>query len=283
MKGVRQKRAILKHSTPGKPRRNAANKDLIIVIPVHGGDVSKARIGAPFEPMDFRQLIAQAKQKSPSKADQAFEKLVEETTAKQLNELLSAMRIKRKDSAAFQKAFLTLATAFLGVGQVAWSPVGRQPHWTLDDYATLYSLIEGLKKWQGLSERAAIKKIASEPRASSWLPYRPQLRTRISPRSGRIEALWQAWMKAKRRKGEILAFLGSKKPFESMFGRLGRWEAKLVELDICRELKHQPAHREHAVNHSSVTIGVTFWWSRVRKAVAVSTQRRRFHRVGWPQ
>ena len=31
-----------------------------------------------------------------------------------------------------------------------------------------------------------------------------------------------------------------------------------------------------AVNRNSVTIAVTFWWSRVRKAVAVSTRRRRF-------
>lgn len=215
-------------------RKNAVSSYQRSVIPQNGIDELRRRIGDPFEPLDFRQLIEQASQQNPTDVDQQFEHIVQEITTRQLNELLSAMRIKRDDPIDFQKAFETLAMALLRVGQVVWRPpAAQQRGWTLDNYATLYSLVEGLKEWQGLSERAAIEKIASDPQVRSWFPYRPQQRTQISARSGRMDALWQALMRAKHRKSEIRSLLRSRKPLEDVFGRtLGRWEARLVELDI---------------------------------------------------
>ena len=224
----------LKRSVPVKPRKNAANQKFTVVLPVGGVDELRARIGNPFEPMDFRQLLEQARQENSTNLDQQFVRIVREITTKQLNELLSAMHIKRTDSRRFQKAFVTIATALHGVGQVVWRPSPpRQRHWTLDNYATLYSLVQILKKWQGLSERNAIKKIAGDEQVNWSLPYRAHRQTQTSARSGQIDALWQAWMRTKSRKGEILSLLRSKKPLENVFGRttLGRWEAKLVELD----------------------------------------------------
>src|SRR5229473_6898185 len=113
MKGVQQKQDRLKRSALGKVRKNAVSKKLALVIPVHGMDELKARIGAPFEPIDFRQLIAQAKQRNPENVDQAFQDITRETTVQQLNELLSGMRINPKDKNAYQEAFATLAFALL--------------------------------------------------------------------------------------------------------------------------------------------------------------------------
>ncbi len=188
-----------KRVTIVKLRKNAANKKIKVVIPVGGLDELRARIGAPFKPMDFRQLIERAKQKNPRNVDQSFEQIVHEITKKQLDELLSRMRIKPKDKNAYEKAFATLAFALLGAGLVVWSPAPpRTPRRTLQHDANLYWLVDDLKHREALSERAAIEKIASSSSVGSWFPYRPQRRTQISPPSGRRAALWQAWMKAKR-------------------------------------------------------------------------------------
>ncbi len=144
------------------------------------------------------------------------------------------MRIKPKDKNAYEKAFATLAFALLGAGLVVWSPAPpRTPRRTLQHDANLYWLVDDLKHREALSERAAIEKIASSSSVGSWFPYRPQRRTQISPPSGRRAALWQAWMKAKRRRDEILALRRQKKPFDGVFGeKMGWWETRLIGLDI---------------------------------------------------
>lgn len=232
MKGVQQKQRRMKRAIPSKLRKNAASRKHTVVIPLQGVVELKARISTPFEPMDFRQLIEEAKQNDSTNVDQAFKKVVHETTMHQLNELLSQMHIKPEDKDAYQKAFVTLAFALLGVGQVVWTPAAnRQPRRTLRHDANLYWLVEDLKQREGLSERAAIERIASASFVNSLFPYRPQRKTQSSPGSGRVDALWQAWMKAKRRKDEILT-LGRPKAFEGVFGeKLGLWESKLVALD----------------------------------------------------
>jgi hypothetical protein len=183
---MKQEQRRLKRSVAKKVRKNAVSKKLIVVIPVHGMDDLKARIGEPFQPMDFRQIIAEAKQKNPENADKAFHEIVRETTSKQLNELLSALHINSNDNNAYQEAFGQLACALLNVGQVVWTPAFRRPpRRALQQEADLYWLVEHFKDREGLSERKSIEKIVS----ASLFPYRPQRRTRSSSRSGQVAAM----------------------------------------------------------------------------------------------
>ena len=125
-----------KRASVPRVRKNAVSSYQRSVIPQNGIDELRRRIGDPFEPLDFRQLIEQASQQNPTDVDQQFEHIVQEITTRQLNELLSAMRIKRDDPIDFQKAFETLAMALLRVGQVVWRPAAAQQRgWTLDNYA----------------------------------------------------------------------------------------------------------------------------------------------------
>jgi hypothetical protein len=235
MKDLPQGQSRLKRSTSGKLRKNAASKKSTVVIPAFGVDELRARIGAPFEPMDFRQLIAQARQKNPARVDQVFKRMVAKTTAKQLNTLLAAMRVKRKDPAVFQKAFLALAVALLGVGQVVWTkPHSRKRTWTREDEATLFWLVHDLMDRDASSARGAVGKIASDEFLASIFPYQAKelpRSARLSAADRRFGALWQAWNKANRRKDEIISG-GRPIPFHGVFGgKLGQWEVKLIELD----------------------------------------------------
>jgi hypothetical protein len=232
MKDVPQGQGKLKRSTSGTVRKNAASEKLTVVIPAFAVDELRARIGAPFEPMDFRQLITQARQKNRARVDQAFKQMVAKATAKQLNTLLAAMRVKRKDP---QKAFLALAMALLGVGQVVWTPPNsRKRTWTRDDEATLLWLVHDLMDRDTLSARSAVGKIASDELLGSFFPYQAKQlprSARLSAADRRFGALWQAWNKANRRKNEIISS-GRPIPFHGVFGgKLGHWEAKLIELD----------------------------------------------------
>lgn len=226
-----------KRAAAPKIRKNAASKKSVVVLPEAGSNDLRDRIGAPFEPMDLRELIAQAKTRNPTNVDQAFEEIVVERKASQLAGLLSRLGLS-ETTRQIQKAFETLATALLGMGQVAWSPPARrEPGRTLETYATLYALVEDAKR-RGLSERAAVNEIASTDFTAKMVGYRPKQDTRLSARSGIREAFWQAWMKAKRREDEILSFLRSKRPFEDVFGgATGEWETKLVALDIQHALR----------------------------------------------
>lgn len=221
----------LKRTPRPRVRKNAVKKAEITVVPLGGTEKLKSAIGEPFEPLDFRDIVARARRKTPGRSDRAFQSIVGEITRRQLNSLLKGMGIKRTDPVGFQKAFVTLAFALLGVGQVAWrprSPSKRRP--TLDDYARLYWSVKRLIKGGEKSERRAIEALASEN--VEVFPYRPHQDTKISPGTGRSAALWQAYMKAKRRETAILS-RGEPKAFEGVFGeRMGRWEMLLVALDI---------------------------------------------------
>jgi hypothetical protein len=230
MKNIKQEQSRLKRSVPKKVRKNAVSKKLIVVNPGHGIDELRAGIGDPFVPMDFREIVAQAKQRNPKNVDGAYDDIVRETTSEQLSELLSALHINSDGNNSSQQAFCQLACALLNVGLVVWTPLHRrQTRSALQRQADLYWIVKYLTEREGLSERKSIKKIAD----TSLFPYRPQRRSQLSSsKSGRFDTLWQAWMKAKRRKDEILA-LGPPKAFEGMLGeKLGQQEVKLVVLDI---------------------------------------------------
>ena len=226
----------LKRSVPKKVRRNAVSKKLIVVNPGHGFDELRALIGDPFVPMDFRQIVAQARQRNPENVDEAYDDIVRETTSEQLSEILSALHIDSDDNNSNQQAFRQLACVLLNVGLVVWTPTEcRQPRSALQRQAELYWKVKYLTEREGLSERKSIKKLAD----TSMFPHRPQRRSQLSSsKSGRFEALRQDLMNAKRRKDEILA-LGPPKAFEGMLGeKLGQQEVKLVALDFERALNN---------------------------------------------
>lgn len=183
----------------------------------------------------FQATHAQARQRNPARVDQVFKREVAKTTAKQLNALLAAMRVKRKDPAVFQKAFLTLAMALLGVGQVVWTPPhSRKRTWTREDEATLFWLVHDLMDRDTLSARSAVGKIAPDESLGSFFPYQAKQlprSARLSASDRRFGALWQAWNKVNRRRNEIISN-GRPIPFHGIFGgKLGRWEARLIGLD----------------------------------------------------
>jgi hypothetical protein len=207
-----------------------------------------AKIGDPFLPMDFRQLLDKARQDDPINVDQAFRRIVEETTAHQLEELLSGLGLKPTDSEVYRRAFTMLALALCGVGQVAWTPRPGQAkgRWTPHNSATLFWLVRMLCEQESLTELGAIRRIASDKFLRKLLPYKRQDLRRpatLSTQERRFQTLRQAWMKIKPQSKQFLAAGPPQLTAAILGGQTGSWEAKLVAMDLDHALSHAGKNR----------------------------------------
>lgn len=236
MTTVSKKQSMAKRAPTKKPRKNARPDKNVIVVPKGGPQPLLARIGDPFSPMDLRQLINQARQEDPSNVDETLRKIVDERTAKQLDTLLRRLGLEPTDPDKHSSAFVILAMALCGVGQVAWTPAAPQTgSWTHQHESTLFWLVRSLCEDEKLTERAAVKKIADDAFLHRLFPYQPRELKRdakLSKQERKFQSLRQAWTSVKTREGQFLA-TGRPQLIDAIVGKeAGYWETKLVTLDI---------------------------------------------------
>jgi hypothetical protein len=127
-----------------------------------------------FDPHDLRSLITEAKRNDQAGADSAFLFAFRRRNETQMKELLRRLGVDPSRPNAWERGFFQLALLHHGVGHLAWYPRRTNRNsatWTpTHDLALLQEVI--VLRQSGLSDRAAIKKLASDPKKHQQFPYR---------------------------------------------------------------------------------------------------------------
>jgi hypothetical protein len=186
-----------------------------------------------FDPHDLRSLVNEARLKSPQgDTDGAFMAAFRERNNHQISELLLALNVDSSRPDVWQRAFLRLAVIHHGVGNLEWRPRNPKKNaatWSSEHNMKLLEEMGALKSTR-LSERAAVRKLATDRRKQKLFPYRPQRATSVSGEQARREAaLWRHWQKLRSRQPILEALLGT------WFGRpepRGSIEAALDSLEL---------------------------------------------------
>jgi hypothetical protein len=168
------------------------------------GEVRSARRKLPvFHPHNLRSLISEAKKNNEADLDTAFVLAFRRRNEAQLKHLLRRLGVDPSKPDAWERGFLHLAVLHHGVGHLAWYPRRGNRNsatWTpAHDVALLREVI--LLRQKGLSERAAVKKLATDPKKRQLFPYRMhgyRFSTGEDPKK-REAALWARLQKLKAR------------------------------------------------------------------------------------
>jgi hypothetical protein len=127
-----------------------------------------------FDPHDLRTLITQAKTNNEVDVDKAFLFAFRRRNDAQLKDLLRRLGVDPLKSDAWERGFFHLAFLHHGVGHLAWYPRRTNRNaatWTATDDLTLLREVVALRQ-SGLGERAAVKKLAADPKKRQQFPYR---------------------------------------------------------------------------------------------------------------
>ena len=182
----------------------------------------------PFEPLDLREIVEDAKV-SPGFTP---EKIRATETAAQIQQILTVLRFPVNKPPNWSRAFYALAEVLLDVGHVQYTP-SRQNRaaatWDKADIAFL-AMVHRLTQG-GLSERRAIDKIAADPKKWGRLPYKQNGRPLYG---GKIEQAKRA--AALRRHLNRIKQRWGKNPLECVFG-LQEWPTsplhrKFLDLEL---------------------------------------------------
>jgi hypothetical protein len=201
-------------------------------------EVKSARRKLPlFDPHDLRSLISEAKTYDKADLDTAFLLAFRRRNDTQMKDLLRRLGVDPSRSDAWERGFFHLAFLHHGVGHLAWYPRRTNRNsvrWApTHDLALLREVF--LLRQKGLSERAAVKKLAADPKKRELFPYRTQgyrFSTAEDPQK-REAALWARLQKLKasaRGKSIVDVLLGV-----SQDG-LSSIERNLYELDMASSL-----------------------------------------------
>jgi hypothetical protein len=138
-------------------------------------EVKSARRKLPvFDAHDLRLLISEAKTHDKADLDTAFLLAFRRRNDAQLKDLLKRLGVDPSRSDAWERGFFHLALLHHGVGHLAWYPRRTNRNsatWTsTHDLALLREVT--LLGQKGLSERAAVKKLASDRKNRQQFPYR---------------------------------------------------------------------------------------------------------------
>jgi hypothetical protein len=190
---------------PKRKRKRASS----ILLPSEA-EVTAMRERLPhFDPHDLRSLLNEARSAAPQgDTDMSFTIVLRERNNHQINELLNALDIDRSKADFWQRAFIALAFIDHGMGHLQWRPQKTKKNaatWTLDHNIRLFKEMATLTA-NGLSDRAAIKKLAKDDRKQKLFPYRPKLGAGGAAR--REAALWRHWQKLRSRQPGLEAALG---------------------------------------------------------------------------
>ena len=146
-------------------------------------EVKSARRKLPiFDPHDLRSLITEAKTSDETDFDSAFLLAFRRRNSAQMKDLLRRLGVDPSRADAWERGFFHLAFLHHGVGHLAWYPRRTNRNsasWTpTHDLALLREVT--LLRQKGLSERAAVKKLASDRKKSQQFPHRKKGRTRTN-------------------------------------------------------------------------------------------------------
>jgi hypothetical protein len=138
-------------------------------------EVKRARRKLPvFDPQDVGSLLAEAKTNDKADVDIAFLLVFRRRNGAQMKELLRRLGVDPSRPDAWERGFFHLARLHHGVGRLAWyhrRTNRNSATWTeAHELALLREVF--LLRQQGLSERAAVKRLASDPKKRQLVPYR---------------------------------------------------------------------------------------------------------------
>jgi transcriptional regulator with XRE-family HTH domain len=130
-----------------------------------------------FKPHDLRSLITEAKTNDDkADVDTAFLLALRRRNDTQMKELLRRLGVDPSRSDAWERGFFHLAFLHYGVGHLAWYSRRTNRNsatWTpTHDLALLREVV--VLRQRRLSERAAVKELASDPKKRQLFPYRKQ-------------------------------------------------------------------------------------------------------------
>lgn len=185
-----------------------------------------------FDPHDLQSLVKEARLKSPQgDTNAAFIAVLRERNNHQISELLLALSVDSSRPDVWKRAFIRLAYFHHGMGHLEWrsrNPTKNAATWSSEHDMKLLEEMGALKA-KGLSERAAVRKLATDRRMQKLFPYRPQRATSVAGEQARREAaLWRHWQKLRSRQPilEVLqgALFGRPEPRGSIEGAIGSLE-----------------------------------------------------------
>jgi hypothetical protein len=183
-----------------KKRANAKDNKFEIVFPSDAKIEKLARKLNKFPPLDFREMIDEARSHTGGTSlDLAFKKVVSRKTNKQIADVLAALGLDQGDPARFVKGFVLLSMVVLGVGIVGFSPATNKiARWTSAHDELLFLLMQHFQRG-GLKESQAIRVIATDPMLENWFPYKKHttVETALSIEKRREESLRQRWQSLK--------------------------------------------------------------------------------------
>jgi hypothetical protein len=138
-------------------------------------EVKSARRKLPvFDAHDLRSLITEAKRNDQGDMDTTFLFAFRRRNDTQMKDLLRRLGVDPSRADAWERGFFHLAFLHHGVGHLAWYPRRTNRNsasWTpTHDLALLREVT--LLGQKGLSERAAVKKLASDRKKRPQFPYR---------------------------------------------------------------------------------------------------------------
>jgi hypothetical protein len=198
------------------------------------GEVRSARRKLPvFDPHNLRSLIGEARKNDEADVDTAFLFAFRRRNGAQMKDLLRRLRVDPSRRDAWERGFFHLAFLHHGVGHLAWYPSRTNRNsatWTpAHDLALLREVF--VLRQKGLSEHAAVKKLATDPKKRQLFPYRMhgyRFSTGEDPQK-REAALWRRMRKLKAQTRGTLVLdllLGINR------GGLSSIERRLYELDM---------------------------------------------------
>jgi hypothetical protein len=127
-----------------------------------------------FKAHDLRSLLAEANPKQNADEDDIglVAAALRHRTADQMQDLLRRLGVDPSQPDAWRRGFWLLAVCHHGVGHIAWYPrrtSRNAARWTPEHDYDLLCQVTRLKA-EGLSERGAIAKIATDPRRRKSFP-----------------------------------------------------------------------------------------------------------------
>jgi hypothetical protein len=176
-------------------------KQFVQIIPPAGWrEKQLAHLGeVQFAPHDLTEIVQEPD--DVSKEQEALQAAVIEFRRQnelQINQLLCALGFDPADP-DWQRAFFKLAMIHHGVGHLARKrarPRNKNAsEWTSEQNLIFYQIMLELKA-EGLSERAAVRKIAADP--TKWPQFSPRVQNRPSSNSSevgkRFAKFWRQWI-----------------------------------------------------------------------------------------
>jgi hypothetical protein len=189
-----------------KPQKRRTKRSPVRLLPPRD-QLEQLRKGLPkFKPHDLRELVRKPQaDKNAKTREAAFIDVLRSENDKQLLQLLRSMGLDETSPNAWQRAFFLLATMYCGIGHLAWRPVPTNKNaskWrSTHDLTLIHEMIR--LTGSGLSERAALKALAGNPRKRQLFPYRAQ-KYRHYPKASAEDRCYAAlrarWQKIKDRK-----------------------------------------------------------------------------------